>query len=427
MGREQWRDFICSPYHAGRHLASIGSAIGKSVADAIEIAELQAFLDRVGSNRDVQVLADVIDLLRAEYLDFIDTDLARVLDHLSNEMIHVEEIIGPALRGNPRWDRTILGRLSGALAPGKYVTRTAHRSFDLPENLLLRWLVEHLTATIRDIGRRTGPEGLHPQLRAIAARSEEALRHHWMSDVPRTTVLAPQMLTSAERHRRGEYRRAAELARTRNSLGSRDPDQRWHAILMLLAVGWLEPISDDDLFELYSLVLVLDVLSNELGLGSPVEYGLLLRDRRHVALFETENGVVRVFFDQSPAVALGIQGQYTAIRDTHSGITGAERRPDILVTFDPAEKASPPQRLIVEVKKSTDGRYLSDSIYKAFGYLYDFQALWAAPIAPRIILVVPEGVAPKATNSIPEVLMISAQSRDVLAAGLRQILVRAFV
>ena len=422
-GREEWRDFICSPYHAGRHLASIGSAVGSSIADAIEIAELEAFLNRVGSPQDVQVLADIIDLLRPEYIEFIETDLARVLDHLSNEMVHVEEIVGPALRGNPRWDRTILGRLSGALPIGKYITRTAHRSFDLPENLLLRWLVEHLTATIKDIGRRTGPEGLHPRLRLMTARCEEALRHHWMSDVPRTSILTPQMLTSAGRHRRGEYRKAAELARTRNSLSSRDPDQRWHAILMLLAVGWLEPIGDDDLFELYSLVLVLDVLSDELGLGSPVEYGLLLRERRHVALFETVSGVVRVFFDQSPAAALGIQGHYTLVRDAHHGITGAERRPDILVTFDPLDKASPPQRIMVEIKRSTDGRYLSDSIYKAFGYLYDFQALWAAPISPRIILVLPEGVSPKQTNSIPEVLILSAPDRDVLASGLRQLLV----
>ncbi len=422
-GREEWRDFVCSPYHAGRHLASIGTAVGASVADAIEIAELQAFLDRLGSTQDVQVLADVIDLLRPEYIEFIDTDLARVLDHLSNEMVHVEEIIGPALRGNPRWDRTILGRLSGALPIGKYVTRTAHRSFDLPENLLLRWLVEHLTATIRDIGRRTSLEGLHPQLRLISTSCEEALRHHWMSDVPRAAILTPQMVTSAERHRRAEYRKAAELARTRNSLSSRDPDQRWHAILMLLAVGWLEPISDDDLFELYSLVLVLDVLSNELELGSPVEYGLLLRDRRHVAMFETEAGSVRVFFDQSPATALGVQGHYTVIRDAHTGITGAERRPDILVTFDPHDKALPPQRIIVEVKKSADGRYLSDSIYKAFGYLYDFDALWATPIAPKIALVVPEGVSPKPANSIPEVLMLSAQDRDVLASALHQLLV----
>jgi hypothetical protein len=421
-GREEWCDFICSPYHAGRHLASIGSAVGSSVADAIEIAELEAFLSRVGSAQDVQVLADIVDLLKPEYIEFIETGLARVLDYLSNEMVHVEEVVGPALRGNPRWDRTILGRLSGALPTSKYVTRTAHRSFDLPENLLLRWLVEHLTATIRDIGRRIGPEGLHTRLRLMSARCEEALRHHWMSDVPRTTILTPQMLTSAERHRRGEYRQAAELARTRNLLSSRDRDQRWHAILMLLAVGWLEPISDDDLFELYSLVLVLDVLSNELGLGSPVEYGLLLRERRHVALFETESGVVRVFFDQSPAAALGIQGHYTMVRDAHYGITGAERRPDILVSFDPLDKARPSQRIMVEVKKSTDGRYLSDSVYKAFGYLYDFQALWDSPISPKIILVVPEGVTPKQTNSTPEVLMMSAQDRNVLASGLRQLL-----
>lgn len=421
--REQWRDFICSPLHAGRHLASIGLAVGSSIAEAIDASELEAFLHRLNATEDVQVLADVIDLLRPEYITFIDDDLVRVLDHLANEMVHVEEVIGPALRGNPRWDRTILGRLNGSLPIGKYVSRTAHRSFDLPENLLLRWLVEHFAATVRDIARRTGPNALHPQLRLIATRCEDALRHYWLGDVQRTLTLSVPSISSAERHRRPEYRRAAALARTRDALNSRDKDYRWHAILMLLAVGWLEPISDDDLFELYSLVLVLDVLSNELGLGAPIEYGLMLRDRRHVAGFETPTGRIRVFFDQSPTTALGVISRYAAVREAHQGLIGSERRPDILVTFDPSDVTAVPAQILIEVKKSTDGRYLSDSIYKAFGYLYDFQSLWA-PLHrnPKLILLVPEGVSPKADVTIPEVMVISADDRAGLARGLARVL-----
>ncbi|MEX0697122.1 MAG: hypothetical protein WD099_06235 [Dongiaceae bacterium] len=419
-GRERWREFICSPLHAGRHLASIGTAVGASVADAIDASELEAFLHRLSAADDVQVLADVIDLLRAEYISFIDNDLARVLDHLSNEMVRVEEVVGPGLRGNPRWDRIVLGRLNCSLPTGRYVTRTAHRSFDLPENLLLRWLVDHLAATIRDISRRTGADGLHPQLGLIATRCEDALRHHWLAHVAQTAALGPLLITSAERHRRPEYRRAAALARTRSALSSRDKGYRWHAILMLLAVGWLEPISDDDLFELYSLVLVLDVLSNDLALGAPVEYGLLLRDRRYVAAFETPAGRVRVFFDQSPQTALGVYSRYTAVREAHQGLIGAERRPDILVTFEPADATTQTAHIIVEIKKSTDGRYLSDSVYKAFGYLYDFQSLWKAPHPnPKIILIVPEGISPKDGISVPEVMVVSGDDRAALATGLR--------
>lgn len=142
-------------------------------------------------------------------------------------------------------------------------------------------------------------------------------------------------------------------------------------------------------------------------------------------MFEAKAGVVRVFFNQSPATAFGVQGNYTVVRDAHTGITGVERRPDILVTFDPHDRALSPRRIIIEVKKSIDGRYLSDSIYKAFGYLYDFDSLWTTPIAPKIVLIVPESVSPKATNSITEVLIVSAQDRDVLAFGLQQLLGRA--
>jgi len=418
-GRESWREFICSPLRAGRHLASIGTAVGTAVADAIDSSELEAFLHRLSAYDDVQVLADVIDLLRGDYTHFIETDLHRVLDHLSNEMIHVEEIVGPGLRGNPRWDRTILGRLSGSLPPGRYVTRTAHRSFNLPENLLLRWLVNHLSETIKDIGRRTGSDGLHPQLRLISTRCEEALRHHWLSDVPQPSTLNLRLIISAERHRRPEYRRAAALARTRDALSSRDKGYRWHAILMLLAVGWLEPINDDDLFELYSLVLVLDVLSKDLGLGDPTEYGLLLRGHGYVAAFESPLGHIRVFFDQSPVTALGIPSRYAEVREAHLGLLGVGRRPDILVTLEPADTSMTPIHMIIEAKKSTDGRYVSDSVYKAFGYLHDFQHLWnTAHPFPKIILIVPEGVSPKGAIASPEVVVLSGSDRVALGKAL---------
>jgi hypothetical protein len=72
----------------------------------------------------------------------------------------------------------------------------------------------------------------------------------------------------------------------------------------LLAANWLEPVDPDDLFELYALVLVLDLLEVELGLGPPMQYGLAVPGRDHVAMFETEGNRVRVFFDQSPASVL---------------------------------------------------------------------------------------------------------------------------
>ena len=190
---------------------------------------------------------------------------------------------------------------------------------------------------------------------------------------------------------------------------------------MLLAVGWLEPVSDDDLFELYCLVLVLDIISDELGLGQPLESGLLLRGRSHVAAFESSAGRIEVFFDQSPAMVMNIISRYSVVRKAHRGLTGTERRPDILVTFKPFD-GSPVTNLLIEIKKSADGQYISDSVYKAFGYLHDFASLWkTTTLNPKLILMIPSGVWPKQDEALTEIAMISSDDRQSLAAILTHI------
>jgi hypothetical protein len=301
--RQKWREFICSPNHAGRHLSSIGRAVIGATGDPVDTAELSSFLNKLSEgDDDVSTLADAVDLIGGKYYEFLTRDLVWVLDHLSNEMIHRDEIVGPALRGNPRWDRTIIGRMTERLRPGLFVTRTVHRSFNLPENLLLRWLVDELLGAIREIARRVGAAGVHPSLQAVQAQAEEVLRHHWFTEIPSSSTATFPMLLAAKRHRRREYRRAAALAKQRLQFSERDPSLRWYAILMLLAANWLEPVSEDDLFELYVLVQVIDIIAEELGFGSPTEYGLVIRDRGHVAQFENNEGRIRIYFDQSPSI-----------------------------------------------------------------------------------------------------------------------------
>ncbi|WP_194914590.1 hypothetical protein [Azospirillum sp. INR13] len=422
-----WSKFICSPRHAGRYLSSIGTAVRGKKADAVDLDVLRSFLDRLRQGpADVALLVNAVDLILGDCLAFVVQDLHRLLDHLSNEMVRRDEVVGPALRGNPRWDRTVLGRMAGSLPPGRYVSRTAHRSFDLPENLLLRWLVGNLLGAVIDIRRRVKAKGLHPDLRVLSARCEEALRHHWFGSIDEPPTLTNAMLIAARRHRRPEYRRAAALAAHRLALGSKEHDLQWRTILELLAVGWLEPIKDDNLFELYSLVLTIDVLAEELGFGEPVEYGLVAPERKHVACFDSRMGKVHVYFNQTPAVALGVTSRYSVVRDAHAGIGGQERRPDVLVRLSKPDDTI--VTVLVEVKKSTDGQYLSDSVYKMFGYLHDFRDLWvtqavgaaeAHGIVPQAVLLVPEAFRPLEEVKPGELVLLSGSDREGLVRTLR--------
>lgn len=391
MTREAWRDFICAPDRAGRHLSAIGRSVIGSISDAIDLAALQSFLEKLqNTDDDVCLLGSAVDLIVGGYGAYARGPLHYVLDALSNEMLAQEQIVGPGLRGNPRWDRTILQRIAGTLSPTYYVSRTSHRSFELPENQLLSWLVEDLRRTVSIIEQRVGTAALHADLQTLRDECERALQHHWFGDIAVPLRLTPEMIAAASRHRRPEYRSAAALARRRLEMENSNHHARWYTTMSLLAVNWLEPVNDDDLFELYGLVLTLDLLSNELGFGEPVEYGLVTSRRRHVALFQGKREKVHVYFDQTPAAVFGIPTEYGRVLAEHRGISGGERRPDIIVVAEREEKI---RIILIEMKKTADTRYISDSIYKVFAYLYDFRNTVGADRTVKAVLVIPSGVS----------------------------------
>lgn len=414
--RQRWRDFICSPEHPGRHLASLGSAVAASTGEPIDIADLEAFLGKLeGGDDDVDHLASIVDLVSGGYGRFMGTDLPRLLDLLAVEARYEDAVVGPALVGNPRWDRTAIGRISGRLRPGQYVSRTARRSHELPENLLLRWLVADLAQAVTFIRRRAKGNRLHDTLETIGVRAGDARANHLFASITEPVRLDLTMLSAARSRRRPEYTMAADLAARRSLLNAGPDEARWHALLMLLAVGWLEPVDIDDLFELYSLVMVIDVISQELGFGDPDEFGLVLPGRKQVASFDRDCGTLKVFFDQSPSAAIGVRGRYRDVVRSHRGVTGSERRPDIILTLE--REGEPRRTLLVEMKKSRDGTYISESIYKVFGYLYDFADCWPVPSEkPKALLLIPEGVEQVAPS--PGVVVATADDRHAIARAL---------
>lgn len=421
MTREVWRDFICAPERAGRHLSAIGRGVAGATSEAIDLAVLQSFLEKLhGTVDDVRLLGTAVDLIVGGYRKYTEGPLHRILDALSNEMLAQEQIVGPGLRGNPRWDRTILQRMAGTLSPVHYVSRMSHRSFELPENQLLSWLVDDLRRTVSTIEQRVGTATLHPDLQTLRDECERARQHHWFRDISVPPRLTLEMVAAASRHRRPEYRAAAALARRRLEMETNDHHAWWYAILSLLAVNWLEPVNDDDLFELYVLVLVLDLLNDELGFGEPVEYGLVTSKRSHIAQFEGKHQKVHVYFDQTPAAVLGIATEYSQVFAQHRGISGGERRPDILIV---AEREDETRLVLIEMKKTHDGRYISDSVYKVFAYLYDFRDTSGAGRTVKAVLVVPSGVS--AAPSAPvnrTVFVASGDDRAGMAQAMRDAL-----
>jgi hypothetical protein len=248
-------------------------------------------------------------------------------------------------------------------------------------------------------------------------------RAYGLSEIDKPERLLPEMIFGAKRGRRQEYRTAADMAIRRHELNREVSTGKWKALLSLLASDWLEPVDVDDLFELYALTRCLESLITDLGYGLPTELGLVIRNRRYVARFVANSGAaVEVFFNQSPLATLGMQGHYSAVVAAHSGVGGVSRRPDITIV---SQATSGKRRVtFLEVKKTYSKDYLSDSIYKAFGYIHDYRCLWDdSDVRPKVILFVPAEVQLQ-SKSFPDVVLISSNNLPemsrVLTAALQE-------
>ena len=415
MSRQAWKEFLCSPERASRHLSKIGRNVIGAAGDAIDLAELKSFLDRLSRADDIRLLGNSVDLISGGYLNYLERDLLDLLNSLSNEMVAHEQVVGPGLRGNPLWDKTILQRHSGQLRPAHFVSRTAHRFFDLPENRAVAWLVANLEESVFFVEKRIGSAAMPVPLERIRSACKLANSHHWFGDIYAPSVLTSVMTRAVKRHRQIGYRRAAKLIQRRQELTSKPSDAWWYTVLALLAVNWLEPLSDDDLFELFILAMTIEIVAVDFAFGDPVEYGLVTANRGHIALFKKNGVSLRIFFDQSPSSAIDADDEYTSVIKRYVGVTGSARRPDILVVTDNGMSR---RTALLEVKRSTDGRYISDSIYKVFGYLFDYRALVTTGDLSGL-LIVPEGISPSV--SVPTSLdfqVISGNDRSAFRRAL---------
>jgi hypothetical protein len=420
---QQWRDFVCDPTRPGRFLSNIGRSVIADDASAIDSEILTEFLSRLsGAGADVELLGTAVDLYHPDYANFFCTVLPSLLDVLANERAGNAAIVGPGLKGNPLWDKTAVARRSGKILSTHYVTRLPVRSFVLPENLLVRWVVGAVAKAIHALESRIGSGGFPERFVLIRTACDEALSHHWFGQVPPPSAPTVDMFSTAKRQRNPAYRQAARLAERRVAREVGAAASRWLRTLDLLKANWLSPENTDDLFELYALTLVLDILEKEFGFGMATEFGLAIPGRSHVALFEHEQlGRVRVFFDQSPFTVLGTRSRYREIVAAHKGALGVARRPDVIVArYLPGTPH--PTVMLFEVKESRDTAYTSDSIYKAMGYAFDFQSLWEVGAAcPKVALLFPEEISRNADCPVSglDVTLISSLDRSSLVEAMR--------
>lgn len=386
--RAQWAEFITR--RSARYLSVVGD-VAREESLHLPSDAVDHFLKRLrGTGGDLQLIAQVHYLTQLRVAQFVHEQLGSLVRAISHATVPEIEVSLRGARGKVLWPETRRRIDTAMIEPGAFIVRRAERSADVPENQLLKLLLHQLSAAVQGIGLRVGTGHLLSALDALRTECDQALREPYMRTVTRPSSASARMRQRAERNRNWRYGEAAQI-----QVGFENAvrQNKWQTILDLVQRGWMAPVDDDDLFELYVLVLVLDILEAEIGLGPPTFYGLIRARRKEVAEFQSDTGeLTRVFFDQSMAEVFSYQSRYRALVRSYEGLTGQEHRPDLSVSV--ASPSRPERRLLIEMKRSSDPRYRSESVYKCFGYLHDLEGLWSnePAQAPKLVLVFPEGV-----------------------------------
>lgn len=420
--RDRWVTELTSSRHVHRFLTRIGSASDPSVAPAIPEDDLRDYLASLkGGPDDARILLEVLELLTQGYDTFTGPTLSKLLTVLASRTEHVQEIVGPAVRGVVRWDLTKVGRANRTLPSARYISNIQHRSFDTPQNLLLCWLLRDIERAVVQIGRRLGTQRVHPKLRAIRDACQAALRNEALSSAEAIRDVSPHMIHAARHSRHPGYRAAAELVRRRQRMQEKAEVAQWSLALELLRTNWLEPVDDDDLFELFGLSTTLSVLAEDVGLGEPIHYGLLGSALEPAATFTIPNAVVQVYFNRTPQRLLGVGlSRYLGVIGAYAGIGGYDRRPDILLRIEHATKGA--RTFIIEVKNASTQGYMRESIYKVFGYMWDYEAIFVGQTGRRAAIYVPDGIMTFSgvEETASGLVIVSEGDRARLSAVLRE-------
>lgn len=415
--REAWVQRIYETGNVGRYLLPGRDLEFLPAQIDFRESDIRDFLEKLDSaGASTELLASAYWLSQPEVETFFYQDLPVLLRNLGHGSQSSPPKIEPNFKGRVLWQETIMGRFSGAVPRGRYVVSHVEKSADIPENQLLKKFLHSVARTSSEMARR-GAVSLPAHFNSIRDVTNKALSNSYLQAVTLPPRFSARMLNTARRHRDFRYSRLARLAQDFDAAVLRG---KWGQIIELLQKGWLAPVTSADLFELYSLIIILRMLEFDFGYGPPTSYGLIQRGRSAVAIFvhETSGVLAEVFFDQVPSGIFGCKSEYLNTASAYMGISAQERRPDIIIKF---KVGAIERRVIVEIKESEDPAYMRDSIYKVLAYLRDFSGIWREipDQRPKAILMFPTGVTSRdAKQAQQDIWLVSADEPAALKAAI---------
>ena len=335
------------------------------------------------SDQELHLLEAVHFLLSEEVTGFLSLipNLMRNLSHSTHkEVVECRSII----RGRIDWSLTFKERFGGGYNdPSLFMCKPASKMYDLPENQLLKFLINTISNLSYNVISKLDPsETLDPQTtdkwfaRFYKERliTKKVLGHAYFQSITLPNSVTSKMLIKSVKNRNKIYKEVVNSYKLYEDIFINENSQKLEEIIKKQI---LEPLNDDKLFEIYVLFKVLDLFKNK----EKLEFGLLKpNENGYLAEYKNEKHPIKIYYQHTP--------DNMRINSNYKDILNQVRIPDIILEIGETN----PQYIIIEVKRLSTPKSIRGGLYKVLGYLEDFQKSFNNKQNPKAILVVWEGI-----------------------------------
>jgi hypothetical protein len=393
---ELWEEYVRQRF--------VGYLLPASAKEAISFEEAKLLLGRLrGIDKDRELLIEMSMLVAAgERLpEFIHKSLAHLIANLPRTSKTYRRNWHGGFKGRLNLPGTLNLHMNGQSTA--FITQVKKPSFDLPENLLIRYVCDQLLRIFISLQERKlivdGKYGEELKLCLLK------LQYYVTKTSLKYVKIQPINIgheNAAKCSRHAAYLEAASWAEDlRKVFAEKDP---FH-IAQVVSKGALTSCRDSTRFEIAVLLRFVEALEKQLR-GNYAgrwrkEQTLIVAGRSEIFSFISDDEtVIQIFFNQSVLAGGIVDKGRNYYFNTNSVL-----RPDITIRI--VKQGMPVASVVIECKMSEDKNYLIAGYHKASLYCFEYRkylTLW-----PCAVLV--------ASSDIPVAM---SDSHDVVACGWKQ-------
>ena len=314
-------------------------------------------------------------------------DLMNVLPSIMRNMAHStqKELVqyNGIIRGRINWNMTLKTRYAqGYNDPSLFLCTPSSKSYDVEENQLLKFLLSQSVKMVHAINLGNLDYNVEEieYWQTIITQVYYSFKHNLknvhFNDVTNISNVPNKAFRRATNQRNKSYVYVAKAYQLYYDLFI---DEDLNVLKDLIQHQILEPMNLDQLYEVYVFFKLIEVLEKE---GEDLNLGLLRKGNDYSAKSVVDGVEIKIYYQHTPDIFIK-KSKYKKIFESYD-LNVNTRRPDVIIEYVEDGKS---QYRIVEVKRTDNKDYITDSVYKVLGYRHDF-------------------IDAKLTNTIPCVLVV---------------------